>query len=188
MCFRQLIHRSQNDRGQSLLETALTIPLLLAVAFNLINFAYFWFMVLTLAAAPRAGVQYSVQGGTVSSTSSTPSTSAVTTVVTDNITNAVKGATTANVAVRVCSATANGGVNSTTGIANCDTNTAGSSFNFPKVDAACCADPEEPAFVLNRVDVGYNVTPIISGPAFGLFLPSSDALAFQRHASMRSLF
>jgi Flp pilus assembly protein TadG len=176
----------QRHEGQSLLETALTIPLLLALAFNLINFAYFWFMILTLAAAPRTGVQYSIQGGTVSSTSSTPSTTSVSTVVTDNVTNAVKGATTANVAVRVCSATANGGVNSTTGIANCDTNTAGASFNFPSVNATCCADPEEPAFVLNRVDVGYTVTPIIPGPAFGLFLPSN--LVFQRHATMRSLF
>jgi Flp pilus assembly protein TadG len=180
-----LVRGTRRNEGQSLLETALTIPLLLALAFNLINFAYFWFMVLTLAAAPRAGVQYSVQGGTVSSTSSTPSTTAVATVVTDNITNAVKGATTSNVAVRVCSATAKGGVSSTTGIANCDTS--GPTFSFPSSDATF-ADPEEPAFVLNRVDVGYTVTPIIPGPAFGLFLPSSSALNFQRHASMRSLF
>lgn len=180
-----LIRRTlKRTEGQSLLETALTIPLLLALAFNLINFAYFWFMILTLAAAPRVGVQYSVQGGTVTSTSSTPSTSSVATVVTDNITNAVKGATTSNVSVRVCSATANGGVNSTTGIAGCDTS--GPAFSFPTANATCCADPEEPAFVLNRVDVGYTVTPIIPGPAFGLFLPSN--LVFQRHATMRSLF
>lgn len=182
-----LIRRTlKRPEGQSLLETAIALPLLLALAFNLINFAYFWFMILTLAAAPRAGVQYSIQGGTVSSTSSTPSTTSVSTVVTDNVTNAVSGATTANVAVRVCSATATGGVDSTTGIANCDTNTPGASFSFPTVNATCCADPEEPAFVLNRVDVGYTVTPIIPGPAFGLFLPSN--LVFQRHATMRSLF
>jgi Flp pilus assembly protein TadG len=178
--------KRKHDQGQSLLETALTIPLLLALAFNLINFAYFWFMVLTLAAAPRVGVQYSVQGGTVSSTSSTPSTSAVATVVTNNITNAVKGATTANISVRVCSSTASGGVNSSTNVANCDTS--GPTFSFPTADATCCADPEAPAFVLNRVDVGYTVTPIIPGPAFGLFLPSAAQLNFQRHASMRSLF
>ena len=99
-----LIRRRRNDEGQSLLETALTLPLLLALAFNLINFAYFWFMILTLAAAPRVGAQYSVQGGTVSGISSTPSTASVTTAVTDNITNAVTGATTGHVAVRVCSA------------------------------------------------------------------------------------
>ena len=175
-----LIRKRRNDEGQSLLETALTVPLLLALAFNLINFAYFWFMILTLAAAPRVGVQYSVQGGTVSSTSSTPSTASVSTAVTDNITNAVTGATTSNISVRVCSSTSSTGVNSTTGIAGCDP--FGPTFSFPAVGA----DPEEPAFVLNRVDVGYTVTPIIPGPAFGLFLPSS--LVFQRHASMRSLF
>ena len=48
-----LTRRLKRNEGQSLLETALTVPLLLALAFNLINFAYFWFMILTLAAAPR---------------------------------------------------------------------------------------------------------------------------------------
>ena len=38
------------DSGQSLLETAMTLPLLLGVAFNAINYGYFWFMVLTLSA------------------------------------------------------------------------------------------------------------------------------------------
>lgn len=177
----------RQHEGQSLLETAIALPLLLGLAFNLINFAYFWFMVLTLAAAPRMGVQYSTQGGTVSSSSSTPSTASVSAVVTDNMTNAVAGATSSNVAVRVCSATSKAGVDSSSGIAGCDT-FGNTSFSFPNVDAKCCADPEEPAFVLNRVDIGYTVTPIISGPAFGLLLPSASQLNFKRHATMRSLF
>lgn len=182
-----LIRRTlKRTEGQSLLETAIAMPLLLGLAFNLINFAYFWFMVLTLAAAPRMGVQYSTQGGTVSSSSSTPSTASVSAVVTSNMTNAVVGATSSNVSVRVCSATSQTGVNSTTGIAGCDT--FGPSFSFPNVDANCCADPEKPAFVLNRVDVGYTVTLIIPGPAFGLLLPSAAQLNFKRHATMRSLF
>jgi len=42
---------SQRQDGQSLLETAIAMPLLLGVSFNIINFGYMWFMVLPLSAA-----------------------------------------------------------------------------------------------------------------------------------------
>ena len=48
------------------------------------------------------------------------------------------------------------------------------------------ADPEEPSFVLNRVDVEYTVTPIIPGTAFNVLIPEN--LNFKRHVSMRSLY
>ena len=50
------------DCGQSLIETALVLPLLLLMAFNAINFGYFFFAAINLAAAPRNAVVYSVQG------------------------------------------------------------------------------------------------------------------------------
>ena len=180
MRFRELIRSEKSNDGQSLLETALSMPLLLGVAFNLINFAYFWFMVLTLAAAPRMGVQYSAQGGAALSIGSAPTTTQVSTVVYDNLTHVVKGATTSNTAVRVCSATSAAGVDPNTHIAGCDS--FGPSFSF----SANTADPEAPAFVLNRVDVEYTVKPIIPGTAFHVILPSN--LQFKRHVSMRSLF
>jgi Flp pilus assembly protein TadG len=164
-----------NEEGQSLLETAVAMPLLLGIAFNLINVGYFWFMVLALAAAPRQGAQYSTQGGQAV-TSSSPSTTLVSNLVYENMTNAVHGATTSNTAVRVCSSAK--GV--TAGIAQCDS--FGPSFSFPAVPA----DPEAPGFVLNRVDVGYTVTPIIPGPAFNVVLPAN--LHFHRQVSMRSLY
>lgn len=178
--WRNLIRMERREQGQSLLETALSMPLLLGVAFNLINFAYFWFMVLALAAAPRMGVQFSAQGGASVSTSSAPSTTAVSQVVYDNMTHLVKGATSTNTAVRVCSGTSSAGVDPNTHIAGCDS--FGPSFSF----AANTADPEAPSFVLNRVDVEYTVTPIISGAAFNVILPSN--LKFRRHVSMRSLY
>src|SRR5437763_14704650 len=88
-----------SQEGQSLLETAVAIPLLLGIAFNLINVGYFWFMVLSLSAAPRQGVQYASQGGSASATVSAPGTTAVSNLVYENVTNAIKGATTSNVAV-----------------------------------------------------------------------------------------
>ena len=168
------------EEGQSLLETAVAMPLLLMVAFNLINLGYFWFMILSLTAVPRMGVQYSTQGGAAIGTSSAPSTAAVKDLVYENMTNAVHGATTANTAVRVCSAKSSAGVDPNTHIAGCDS--FGPAFSFP----VNTADPEAPAFVLNRVDVEYTVTPIIPGTAFNVILPST--LHFKRHVSMRSLF
>ena len=174
----RLIRRRQHEDGQSLLETAVAMPLLLGIAFNLINLGYFWFMVLTLAAAPRQGVQYSAQGGQAITSTSIPSTATVSNLVYENMTHAVRGATTANTSVRVCSSSK--GVNPADNKALCDT--FGPAFTFTTL----AADPEAPAFVLNRVDVGYTVTPIIPGPAFNVVLPTT--LNFRRQVSMRSLY
>ena len=168
----------RGEEGQSLLETAVTMPLLLSIAFNLINVAYFWFVLLSLSAASRHGVQYASQGGSAAGTISAPTTAAVSNLVYENVTNAIKGTTTSSVAVRVCSSAK--GVNPATGVALCDQ--FGPAFTF----SAPAADPESPVYVLNRVDVGYSVTPIIPGTAFGVLLPSN--LQFQRHSSMRSLY
>src|SRR5438874_13618850 len=168
----------RSDEGQALLETAVTLPLLLGIAFNLINFGYFWFLVLALSAAPRVGVEYASQGWVSLPKASAPGTSAVSDLVYENVTNAIKGATSSNVTVRVC--TVAKGVNSGTGVTLCDQ--FGPAFAFP--DPA--ADPEGPAWSLNRVDVAYTVTPIIPGTAFNVVLPAN--LKFHRQVSMRSLF
>src|ERR1044071_7452952 len=52
----------QRDSGQSLIETALLIPVVLLITFNAINFGYFFFVAIHLASAPRQGVEYSIQG------------------------------------------------------------------------------------------------------------------------------
>jgi Flp pilus assembly protein TadG len=175
MWVRNLIRRQRHDEGQSLLETAIAMPLLLGIAFNLINLGYFWFVVLSLAAAPRQGVQYSAQGGASITTASAPSATDVSTLVFDNMTNAVHGATSSNTGVRVCM-----GVNPATGVATCSS--FGKTFTFSAVPA----DPEAPVFVLNRVDVGYTVTPVIPGTAFNVVLPAN--MNFHRQVSMRSLY
>ena len=169
--------RSMGQDGQSLIETAIAMPLLLGLAFNIINWGYLWFMVLALSAAPRMGVQYATQGG-AAGTGTTPGTAAVRDLVWENLTNAVHGATTSNVAVQVCSSAK--GVDSSTGLAQCDQ--FGPAYTFP----APAADPEQPVYVLNRVDVEYTVTPIIPGAAFNVILPAN--LKFHRQVSMRSLY
>lgn len=174
---RPTFRRNDAEQGQSLLETAVAMPLLLGIAFNIINLGYFWFMILTMSAAPRVGVQFSAQGGMSASTISAPSAADVRSLVYDNMTGAIAGATSSNTAVRVCSGSV--GVDSS-GMSLCSS--AGPTFTF----GSNTIDPEAPVFVLNRVDVGYTVKPLIPGTAFNVVLPSN--LNFQRHVSMRSLF
>src|SRR3954462_14619997 len=142
--------------GQSLLETALLIPFLLSIAFNAINIAYFWFMVLVLSTAPRQAVEYSSQGGAALTTTTSPSSAAIKDMVYDNLTHTING-TVSNVSVQVC--TVANGVDSTTHKANCLPY--GPPYTFPSPDA----DPEAPVFVLHRVDVAYTVSPLIPGRA-----------------------
>lgn len=169
--------RSKGQGGQSLLETAIGIPLLLVLSFNIINWGYLWFMVLALSAAPRHGVQYATQGGSAESRSA-PGAAAISNLVYDNMTNAVQGATTSNTAVRVCTSAL--GVNSSTHQALCQS--FGPGFSFPAEQT----DPETPYFVLDEVDVEYTVTPVFPGTIFGVVLPAN--LQFHRQVYMRSLY
>src|SRR5437763_957909 len=49
---------TRRDSGQSLIETAFTIPFLLLIALNAINFGYFFFTAINVAAAPREAVKF----------------------------------------------------------------------------------------------------------------------------------
>src|SRR6266852_8159818 len=171
--------RSKGQEGQSLLETAIAMPLLLGLAFNIINWGYLWFIVLTLSAAPRMGVQNATQGG-AAGTATAPGTTTVSNLVYDNLTNAIKGATTSNAAVQVCTSAKGVTGSGASTIAQCDQ--FGPAFTF----SAPAADPESPVYVLDRVDVEYTVTPIIPGTAFNVVLPAN--LQFHRQVSMRSLY
>ena len=170
--------RLRGQDGQSLVEMAVAMPLLLGLAFNILNWGYLWVMVLALSAAPRMGAQYATQGG-AAGTATAPGTAAVRDLVWENVTNAVHRSTTSTVAVQVCSSSK--GLSTTTPpIALCDT--FGPTFTFPAPNA----DPEAPVYVLDRVDVEYTVTPIIPGRVFTVILPSN--LHFHRQVSMRSLY
>ena len=173
-------YKSPGDEGQSLLETAIAVPLMLGLAFNAINLGYIWFLMITLSAAPRQGVQYSAQGGQAAGLNSSPGTTAVSNLVYDNLTNSIKGATSGNTGVRVCTNAKGVAGTGTSQVSQCD------SFGPSNSYSAVAADPEAPVYVLNRVDVVYTITPIIPGSAFMAVLPSN--LKFHRQVSMRSLY
>ena len=133
---------------------------------------------LSLSAAPRDGVQYATQGGGAATPS--PGATSVSNLVFDNLTKGIKGATTGNAGVRVCS--------NSIGVAGTGANQVSlcTSFGAANSYSAVAADPEAPNFVLNRVDVNYTITPIIPGTVFSVVLPSN--LTFHRQVSMRSLY
>lgn len=195
--FRSLHRRTQ---GQSIIETALLMPIMLLIAFNAINFGYFFFVAVNLAAAPRAGAQYSILGFATPATPDIPPagpsgspcpTDALSTdpyvcsLVYQDIAGVLANASGAT--VRVCSSKA--GTPTGTGsskIAACQT------FGGGTISGSPSPDPEAPLFLLARVDVQYTVSPII--PAFQLPTPAGPIsltiipnLNFRRQISMREM-
>lgn len=178
--------RRQSENGQSLLEFAVCVPLLLGIAFNTINFAYYWFVILALSAAPRMAAEYASQGGAATGApnyvSSSPSAAGVCAILADNFGNSIlhSAYTCAgnNVQIRVCSSAI--GTNSD-GSTQCSSY-GPSILTLPSVKV----DPEQPNFALQQVDIVWTVRPPIPGSAFHLMVPSN--LNFRRQVAMRNLY
>ncbi len=165
------------EGGQSLVETALVLPLFLLITFNAVNFGYFFFVAVNLASAPREGVTYSIQGFATPSQLDLPSAGPSTTATSVSwltYQDMAGLSLSANAQVQVCTKLL--GL-SAPGKANC-AQYGGGSFPAP------AADPEPNAFVLHRVDVKYTVNPLIPGWMFGLIMPSPT---FHRQVSMRAM-
>jgi hypothetical protein len=167
-----------SEGAQSLVETALVLPLFLLITFNAVNFGYFFFVAINLASSPREGVEYSIQGF------STPSQLNLASAGPSATSTSVSWLTyqdmaalhlSSNAQVQVCTKLL--GL-AAPGKSNCAQFPAGSTFPAPD------ADPEPTAFVLHRVDVKYTVTPLIPGGLFGLIIPTST---FHRQVSMRAM-
>jgi Flp pilus assembly protein TadG len=185
----------RSTSGQSLVETALILPLLLMLLFNAVNFGYFFLMAVNLAAAPRSGVAYSIQGNASPSATSLPAAgpSSTTTTVSyltyQDMTGAIYSPS--GTPVQVCSAIL--GVNNagnSTQTAKCASY--GSTYTFPTP----ASDPESPNFVLNQVDVAYTFTPLINGTMFNIFTlaaptcsssSGSVSCTFHRQVVMRAM-
>jgi Flp pilus assembly protein TadG len=170
---------AEPQSGQSLVETVLTLPLLLTLLLNAVNFGYFFFTITNLAAAPRAGVEYSIMGGATPSAitlpANGPSNNALSSsfLTYEDMRGALNAPTT-NASVQVCSAAA-GVVNpgTTNAKAACNTYTGtGVTYTFPaaQVDPELNAGSTAPAFILHQVDVAYKYTPLIPGTPFNVIL------------------
>jgi Flp pilus assembly protein TadG len=172
------LRRCSSESAQSLIETALVLPLFLMLTFNTVNFGYFFFVAVNLASAPRQGVEYSIQGFATPNQLSLPNAGPETTVTSVSWLTYQDMAglyQSSNAKVRVCTKLL--GL-SAPGTANCTSFGGSTAFSGPD------ADPEPTSFVLHRVDVQYTVTPLIPGGLFNLVIPN---LTFHRQVSMRAM-
>ncbi len=186
----------KNSRGQSLVETALILPLLIMITLNVVNLGYFFLVAVNLTGAARTASLYAIEGGATpaagnlaSSGGSTPTTNtdSVTYLVYQDLAGALANST--GVTVQVCSQanldSSGAGTNTNTGgllRTNCETCT--SSGCTPLNNAAASSsysgspvpslDPEAPDFVL------------IPLRASGM-CNSGGTCAFFRHAEMRAM-
>ncbi|MGH9359899.1 MAG: TadE/TadG family type IV pilus assembly protein [Terriglobia bacterium] len=184
-----------SSSGQSLVEAALLVPVLLALAFNAINFGYFFLVALNVAAAPRSGVEYAIQGfaspSAISAPAAGPSSAdqSVSYLTYQDMTGALYSPSRA--IVRVCSQRVGlrnpGGSSQTSKCA-----AYGGRGALPAPDS----DPESPDFVLNRVDVAYSFSPLIPGRIFNILVLASPVCAssggsvsctFHRYVEMREM-
>lgn len=187
----------RRESGQSLLETALVMPFLLLLALNAVNFGYYFFVALNLAAAPRHGVEYSIQGYDTPTSATVPAAGPPTDVSTisalayADIQNSLPSYGSAQ--VQVCSRRSGTGTLTNPGTSTqttpCCTTSSNASTSCSSgtlaTGTAPASDPESPRFVLNRVDIVYTVTPLIAGNVFGItVLPS---LSFHQQVSMREM-
>jgi TadE-like protein len=196
-----------SQAGQSLIETALILPFLLLLAFDAINFGYFFFTAVNIAASPRQGVEYSIQGFATPSQPSLPPaqptigscpptlgvcttnpTPDVCTAAYCDMAGALPSFTTSRVQVCTEALGLNAtGIGTAAQIPNCAQFGSGTGTWTP------APDPEAPYFVLQRVDVSYKIVPLIPqfrlpGPGGGMMfsmLPSN--LTVHRQVSMRAM-
>ena len=164
------------DRGQALVEFALTVPLLFLLIINTVNFGGWLYGWIAVANAARAGANYAAIGA---SSVDYPAEAAATDVVTlaQNETASLPLWTTSNPTVTVCQ-NYNGTVTLLRSTSAC-----------PAGVVAPPNDPEAPAYTSLAIDVSYIYTPFIplfQFPSLGIYatLPPST---IHRRTVMRIL-
>jgi Flp pilus assembly protein TadG len=192
---------ARSDSGQSLVEIALMLPILLILVLNAINFGYFLYVVLNLSTAPRSAVEYSIIGSSAPGGTGLPpaagtGTNTASTLTYLDMLGALNAST--GISVQVCSKALGTSGSGTAQISKCETCSSSTSCSStpgagtPAPDS----DPEASTFVLNRVDVQYTFRLLIPGTPFGaVLLPSSACSAsggnvnctINRHVSMRAM-
>ena len=179
------------EKGQSLIETALILPVLLLLTFNAINFGYFFFVAVNLASAPRSGVQHAIPGGATPQQLDFPlpgppsNITTISFITYEDMRGVLTGSSSAT--VQVCSTKVGPPVGTgSTQTTACVKYPSGSPSYTP------ASDPEAPLFRLARVDVVYTLTPIIPSfvlptPAGPISLSLLPSLTLHRQVSMREM-
>jgi len=165
--------------GQSLIEIALMMPLLILLIGYAIDFGYFFLVAANTTSAARNAAEYSVQGFESPSGAAIPfagpltTSASVSAAALGDLGGLLSAATVT--AIQVCSKSIGVSANR----ASCSNFGATGSTYTPALD------PETPNFILQRVDITYTVQPPVPLSLFTIsFLPS---LQFHRQVSMRAM-
>lgn len=176
---RTVHQRAALESGQSLLEAALFLPVLVLMAIFAVDAGYMFIVYANLNSSARTAAEYSVQGFDTPGQTPLPaagpisSVSSVAALAVADLASLANSATTAT--VQVCSEE----IGVTDNVAQC------SSFGPSGTAYVPATDPEAPTFVLNRIDVTYTIDPPIPLSFFSFTLVPS--LQFHRQVSMRAM-
>lgn len=191
------------SRGQSLIETALLMPLMLGIILNAVNLGYFFFVTVNLTGATRTAAEFSMIGpNSPGTTAYAPACNKaatcpgagpnVTDLIYQHLTGAVGNASSAT--VQVCSVslgTSGSGSSTKSQCVVCTSSASSSCTSTTLSGSGPDADPEAPTYLLNRVDVKYQFKPLIPGTVFNLVLLntafSGGQYTFYRHIEMRAM-
>ena len=153
---------NRDVRGQALVETAVSLPFLLALAFNVINFGYFFVISVNLASSPRTGGLYTILGSQTPSTPGLPFPDGVNTLTKGDVTGGLYNGST--MPVQVCTSVNGYDVSGGQHLAKCTRYNSSPTYTV-------LADPENSLeFMLHQIDVTYTFTPLIDQRLFNLIL------------------
>jgi Flp pilus assembly protein TadG len=192
--------RVDRSAGQSLIETVLIMPVLLAIVLNAINFGYVFLMALNITSSARTSTLYSITGDETPAGIPVPAagpisaTNSVSHLAYQDLTGAVFSPS-SNAGVQVCSPSV-GTANAGTVNQKSQCSSFGSIGSFPdsQPDPELNSGNTMPAFMLNRVDVGYQFTTPIPLMPFNIVVLANGACTssasivtctFYRHSVMR---
>jgi len=177
--FQALASFAKCSSGQSMLELAVMIPVLLALVGYAVDFGYFYIAAANITSASRNAAQYSVLGYQSADQGSIPvagpdsSGTSVAEEAYGDLVSLINSSTTAT--VQVCTKS----LGTASNLAKC------ASYGPTATTYVPAADPEAPHFVLQRVDITYTVQPPIPMAFFKYtVLPT---MVFHRQVSMRAL-
>jgi Flp pilus assembly protein TadG len=169
----------KGSSGQSLLEVAVMIPLLLALVGYGVDFGYFFIAAANITSAARNSAQYSVLGYSSPDQGPVPAAGPASTATSvaqesyGDLASLINSSTTAT--VQVCSKS----IGTTGNLTKC------SSYGPTATTYTPNQDPEAPRFYLQRVDITYTVQPPVPMSFFKVSL--LPTMVFHRQVSMRAL-
>ena len=172
MKWSQLRNRAKRTEGQSLIEFALSLPMIFLLIVNLVNFGGFFYAWITVENAARAGANYAILSGVSVGAPATPTGTQLVNLITADMSSLPNTPT-----VLACQVNASATPVTTskfTGSGSCATTT---------------YDPEYSNYVLTYVDISYNYTPIISlysFPKLGVYM-TIPPTTIRQVAYMRSI-